>query len=280
MKAHLLKIFLFCLSFAFIACNPKEPTKTALETVQPYTKRLLIEDYTGIWCGNCPKVAHAIDILLQESDKVIPVGIHRQQSTNPSARAYDPFNFNSSAVEAKYGFYGYYPTGMLDRATKWSNPARNTEQARKLLAEPAGIGLTISPRVSNGTLTIPVNIKFGADYSSKRLRLIVYVLEKGLVEDQVNYTDFYGGTHIVENYEYNHVLRASVTSIMGDDIPWQQTTLNNIYTQVLNIPISETHVNELTNMYIVAFVISSSGNALNVRSAEIGETQEFQEIEI
>ena len=53
-----------------------------------FKKRVLIEDYTGTWCGNCTRVAHAIDEVKAQSDKVVTVAIHNGN---------DPYHFDGIA---------------------------------------------------------------------------------------------------------------------------------------------------------------------------------------
>ncbi|MDG1218637.1 MAG: thioredoxin family protein, partial [Flavobacteriaceae bacterium] len=43
--------------------------------VEPINK-VVVEDYTGTWCGYCPPVAHAIYELKDVYDNIISVGIH------------------------------------------------------------------------------------------------------------------------------------------------------------------------------------------------------------
>ena len=44
--------------------------------VKNYTKRVLVEDYTGAWCGYCPRVAYKLEKAEELNPKVIGVGIH------------------------------------------------------------------------------------------------------------------------------------------------------------------------------------------------------------
>ena len=49
-----------------------------------FKKRVLIEDYTGTWCGNCTRVSYAIEQVKAQNDKVVTVAIHNGN---------DPFHF-------------------------------------------------------------------------------------------------------------------------------------------------------------------------------------------
>jgi hypothetical protein len=50
-----------------------------------FQKQVLIEDYTGTWCGNCARVAYAIERTKEASDRVVSVAIHHGN---------DPYDFD------------------------------------------------------------------------------------------------------------------------------------------------------------------------------------------
>ena len=41
-----------------------------------FNKRVLVEDYTGAWCGYCPRLAYRLEEAESLNDKVVPVAIH------------------------------------------------------------------------------------------------------------------------------------------------------------------------------------------------------------
>lgn len=236
-----------------------------------FTKRVLVEDYTSIWCGNCPRVSHAIEMLQNETDKVVAVGIH-----GPFSGKDDPFNFDFSVLKSEFDINGL-PAAQLNRTTSWIYPeVDNLSQAVALTGEKASIGLAINPTLTTGNIAIDLNVKFGADYSSQNLKLVVYILESGLTADQVNYTDYYNGEHTVIDFEYDHVLRAALTDLLGDAIPPAKTSLGTEYTKNLSISVADSNVTEPANASVVAFVIDADGNVLNVRKAKVGATQTFE----
>lgn len=278
------KFLLLCFCMALFACTKTEPEPGPGPGPDPenpaaitFTKRLLIEDYTGIWCGNCPRVSKAIELLAQQTDNMIPVAIHRKTSV-PGTKNYDPFNFDASAIESKYGILGY-PYAMLDRSTKWKQfEYKNLDQAKKMINTETSIGISVNPTLFQGQLNATVNIKMGKDYTNKGLKLVVYVLEDNLTETQVNYTDFYGGGKYIANFDYDHVLRASMTDLFGQEIPNTESEVKDIFTVTLSMPLKATNVTNTENLSIVAFVINREGDALNVRSAILGDQQDFVEI--
>jgi hypothetical protein len=239
-----------------------------------FVKRVLIEDYTGTWCGNCPRVSHAIELARAQSEFIVPVGIHRS-SSNPADAAYDPYNFDSSALEAVLNMSGY-PKALLNRMTRWQPLEQNniTQVINLTQGDNPKLGLSMSNQVTTTNITLDVNIKFSQDFEN--LKLVVYVLENGLIYDQVNYTPFYGGLPYITNFEHEHVLKSCLTPLFGEPIASEETKVGNTYTKSFSISIPSNIANS-NNIEFVAFVTGDDNKAINVRKANRNENQEFEE---
>lgn len=265
--------FTFTATYNSLVSN--ETQIDVLPSPASFQKNVLIEDYTGTWCGYCPRVSYGIELVKAETDKAVVVAIHRQ----------DEYNFNAQALESLIGLTGY-PTAMLNRTISWGYPEpNNIGQVINLTNGSSDLGLSINPTITDNTMNIQIEVKFGIDYSLAELALVVYVLEDDLFSDQDNYTEYYGGASVLTDFEHDHVLRASLTDLLGDPIPQSSMTADNIFTQTIttNIP---SNVTNSDNLSIVAIVVNSSGNgtpgssnqAINSRSAYFGDTQTFQEL--
>jgi thiol-disulfide isomerase/thioredoxin len=234
-----------------------------------FNQNVLIEDYTGTWCGYCPRISHAIDLVNQQTSEAVVVAIHRGSS--------DPYNFPAGVLEDLINLLGY-PTAMLNRTTEWNNPEpNNVNQVINLTSGLADVGLAIGSSLDGFGMNINVKVKFGGQFSHSSAKLVLYVLEDGLLFDQSNSTSYYGGSTVISNFEHNHVLRASLSNLMGDQIPATEYSEDNVYelNYTSAIP-SNISVNE--NMTLVAFVTNEYNAALNVRVANFGETQIFEEL--
>jgi hypothetical protein len=225
----------------------------------------LIEDYTGTWCQYCPRVSYAISqVRLQTSDAVV-VAIHRGN---------DPYNFAAaSALETMIALQGY-PTGMLNRKTEWTYPENNNVAQPVNLTSGTNprIGLAMTNSVTNNTANVQVNVKFGKNFSG--LKLVVYALEDNLIYNQINATSFYGGVNPIVGFNHKDVLRAFLTtSILGDDITGATTT-NGVYSKSFTYTIPAG--TQSSNIHFAAFVVDSTGKALNSRDASTNVTQTFE----
>lgn len=240
-----------------------------------FRKRVLIEDYTGTWCGYCPRVAEGIELVKNQTQDVVPVAIHRA-SLSPTDPSYDPYTFDSSELENIINVPGY-PKGMLNRMTQWGFPEPSNVSQVITLTQGANpkLGLALTTSVENGTINVSVNTKFSSDFTN--LKLVVYVLENGLIHEQHNYTSYYGGVDLIEDFEHNHVLRACLTPLLGEAINSSETTSGNVFTKTFSTGVPA-NVENAGKLEFVAFIVGADGKAINVRKADTGETQEFEEI--
>nr|WP_298658603.1 Omp28-related outer membrane protein [uncultured Flavobacterium sp.] len=230
-----------------------------------FTKNVLIEDFTGTWCGYCPRVAYGIEKVLEQNITAVPVAIHRGN---------DPYNFaEGSILESQINLTGY-PTAMINRTLEWAYPEpNNTIQVKNQTGPNADLGIAMNSTVANGTINLDVKVKFDANMTG--LKLVVYALENNLIYNQTNYTSYYGGVSTIQNFEHDNVLRASLTNILGDAIT-SNTNDGDIYSRnfTVNVP---SNVANASNLSFVAFVIGTDNKAINVRAALPNVNQTFQE---
>lgn len=262
-------------SVALVSCGGSSEDPTPAPTPTPpagggtvagkFTKNVLIEDYTGTWCGYCPRVAHAIDQVFAQNISAVAVAIHRGN---------DPYNFaDASVLEAQIGLQGY-PTAMLNRKTTWNSPEPSyINQVKNLTGTDANLGIAMKPSINNGNLNLDVKVKFASDMSG--LKLVVYLLENDLIYNQSNYTSYYGGASTLVGFEHDNVLRASLTNILGDSMTGT-TTAGTVWTKNFSLAIP-TNISNSSKLSFVAFVMDYNGKVVNVRKANLNDDQSFQE---
>jgi len=247
------------------------------EPVINFRKRMLMEDYTGVWCGWCPRVAHAIELVHDQTEDGIAVAIHGPGS-NPSDTGYDPYTFDTSAFEATAGLAPGYPKGYLNRNIQWAFPEPNNIDQAIALTQGTnpnlGLAMTSASLGSGNSINLDVNVMFGKDFTND-LKLVVYVLENGLVYNQHNYTSYYNGDDLLVGYVHNHVLRATLTPMTGEVINAADTKTENTYRRTFNASLPSNIANP-NNIEIVAFVLDETGRVLNVRKTSLGETQSIE----
>jgi len=260
-----------------------------------YTQKVLFEDYTGTWCGWCPRMNTIVHYLTDYSDRIIPIAIHTQGSPlDPWLYEYALDMQSSSNYNA-----GAAPAGQINR-THHFNPfsddygCPNTPeiyypQLDEFLNRTAPLGLAINSTLTGNSLNITVKVGFATD-NVPEARLVVNLIEDGLVHSQYNYFSGSGATcdpdfdyanmpHPIPNFQHNHVLLKSYTDIYGDPIPQDQISDGAVWTKNFNVSLPS-NVTNSQNLTIVAFVLGngnqiSTREAINVQSAPVGVNQDF-----
>ena len=233
-----------------------------------FIKNVLVEDYTGTWCVNCPRVSYALEQAKAQSDKVVSVGIH----------AFDNLQMDGVDVLTDlFNPFGEYPKGKINRIIEWENPDNNIEAVTDLTGFGASLGLSIDSEIVGSNINATVSVGFEDDMATS-LNIVVYLVENGLIYPQANSTPYYGGPGTIADFEHNDVLRAIFTHHLGVAIPSGESTADNVYSLPLQaiIPTTVENNNEL---HLVAFVTNADTNeVLNVREVKVGEEQELEEL--
>ena len=94
----------------------------------------MVEDYTGTWCGWCPRVSYAIELLEKETNDAVIVAAHQG----------DPMQFSQISALMSAFNVNSFPTAIINREQKWTSPQpNNVAQVTAKLAQTAYIGLSL-----------------------------------------------------------------------------------------------------------------------------------------
>lgn len=244
-----------------------DPTPQIGEFTQKHIKNVLVEDYTGTWCGYCPRVASAIEDVLSNTDKVIAIAIH---DDNDMRYTY------VGDMMTTFGIKGY-PTGLVDRKYFWAYP-ETLSGLNSSIIEKAPLGIKVESSLVNRTASVTVSVEFAVDIPFD-MSVVVCLTEDGIIADQVNYYDDGRGNPIID-FEHNHVLRKAATNIFGNPIGVEFQKKDMIATY--NYTFSSLSANyNLDKCHIVAFVTKKGGrNAYNAQIVKLGENKGFQYLPI
>jgi hypothetical protein len=231
-----------------------------------HTTKVMVEDYTGTWCQYCPRLAYALDQAVAANSNIIPVAIHDDNDM--------PFP-NVDVLLNTFGIDGF-PTGRVNRTINWNE---TTNQPVALLANRQNMGLAINSSISGNTITATVKVHYDLKPDSAN-RIVVYLLENGLVYPQTNFYDgdpsspFFQQGNPIMDYVHNHTARTTFTNALGDAIPSAEATTGNTYiaNYTLTVPAS---VQNTANLELVAFTVGPDNKVLNVQKADLGENKDF-----
>lgn len=193
-------------------------TKDYVTAGSGFKHRVLIEDFTGAWCGWCPRVSHSIENLeASNNDDIVAVALH-----NGDRLRFSPYEGNlSDNLWTKFGIPSNqrgYPFAVLNRSVEWeakSGNEMNKNQVISLVKNSSPIGIKINSSLKETEGKVTVNFKFNESYSN--LKYVVYIVQDGIVLSQSNYTSNYGGKEKISDFIHNSVAKAT-NNILGTQI--------------------------------------------------------------
>lgn len=257
---------LIVIPLLLISCYETEDVPES-DVVEPseFTQKLLLEDYTGTWCPNCPKAGHAIENAVAENDRFIPVAIHFYKNSEPEEMQ----NEFSERIVNEYHPLGGFPIVALNRTEDtWANDYL-VSSLDLMLNRYAPVGLSINSTLVDDSISVTIGVGFVAETTTiDDYKLAVYLLESGMIYPQ------HDGGEIIDSFEHENVLRYSFTNVFGDDLPNQIAT-NHRYSKDYNNITLPASIEDSSKLTIVAFVLDKNGNCLNVQSANIGVNKDF-----
>ncbi len=200
-------------------------TKLTLDTAE-FTRTVLLEDYTGHTCVNCPAAAilsHNLKASLQ--DHLVVIAVHAGYFSQPTEAGDFTANYMTDEGTEWNTTFGItsYPSGMVNRKKFVNTHILSTGAwSSSILAElrqPATLDLTVNNQYNSSTreLSTTVNTEFLTG-NDKNLKLIVVLTESGIISPQKNNKPEIGETPIIYNYEHNHMLRDCINGTWGTDI--------------------------------------------------------------
>jgi|TARA_B110000914_G_scaffold149345_1_gene130866 thiol-disulfide isomerase/thioredoxin len=239
-----------------------------------FKTNILVEDFTGAWCGYCPRVAYKLKELEKKTTQLITVAAHQGD-----AFEYSKINEMMTAFSI-----GGFPTAKVNRSIKWNE---SESQILNLITNDAKVGLALEigePDESTGDQIFKVKVKFTQDYSSSNLKLVVFILKDNLIADQRNYADFgYGADDPLKDFVHDNVLVVGLPNMpMGEAIPSASTKNGTTYSKSFTIN-DGTYPDgyDDAEMHLVAFVVKEDKSVINARIiSDLGvpSNQTFEEM--
>ena len=232
-------------------------------TPSTFTKKAVIEDYTGTWCGWCPRVSYAISLVEEETDKVFSVGVHLANG--------DPME-NASSIALRTAFdVNSFPTAFVNRDAEWAYPQpNNVSQATSVAEGTTNLGLAIGSILDGNTMNLIVSTGFAENVSGTKL--VIFILEDEITYNQVNYTSYYNGANPIVGFKHNHVLRYSVTDVLGSVIDTDMG-VNHLY---YSIDLASQTVSDSSKTGVLVMLVDDTGKkVLNAQYSRVNESQTF-----
>ncbi len=184
---------------------------------------ILIEEFTGVKCVNCPR-AHDLISNLQAAHpgRVLAAGIHTGFYASPYAGRYDFRISEGPALEQLLGGTLGYPAGAVNRTRfpgenlmlisdqKWSGHVNDLmdDSALVRISMPQSLYNASADRME-GRLTVQWCQELSQNPNSNPVYLSLYLLQNNLIDWQLNT----GG--VDSQYVHRHVVRRLITPVNG-----------------------------------------------------------------
>lgn len=236
-------------TLAFTACNDIDENDRYIYVEPPQTdKVVLIEDFTGQRCLNCPTATEYFEQMQEDygADRIIVVGIHSgsQALNTPLYTQTGQHYFDQWNIVGQ-------PAGVIDRRTKiegvgsitpWNTAVSNA------LALSAPLRLSAATSYDAATRTVSI------DVTAEGVLDVEGMLQLWLIEDNIIGMQRMPDASTLFDYVHNHVFRAAVNGDDGEafSVAWGETkTVSHTYT--LDAAWKE------ADMSVVAFVYNDEG---------------------
>ncbi len=259
-----------CVLFLF-SCE-EEPVEMLPTEIPPGDKKILIEDFTGVSCPNCPEGARLIENLKATfPDRIVSLAVYTDGFDDREPESLYDFKIEEGQMMQDYiGTLIGKPSAGINRIfnpvdmnrfflipSTWTTPVQNGLNAN------SEVNLTLvanydsdSRIVTGGISVIPVvDIDIQVSYT-------IVIAESHIIDPQID------GQEVIYDYEHNHVLRDVITAPAGEVLSSSLTR-----GEIVNQPYSYQLPEEdgwwvAENCEIIAFVHLSQGSERRVLQVE------------
>lgn len=234
------------------------------------TRKVLLEEFTGAHCGNCPMAGYTLDSLLGIYPDLIGVSLHSYGVVDAM--------FFPQIDTIGIAYAPGAPLGAIDRIynSSWGYVAEMTTnwgasiQTRLAVPPELSISLSSTWNVATRLISAQINTSILTNLPAGDYRFNLYVVEdsvtgSGSGYDQVNLYNgivgnpFYGMGDPIIGYVHHHVVRAILPQAWGQaGIISAAPTVGQNFTTTINYTLPAGY--DETKIKLVAFVSNFSSN--------------------
>ncbi len=273
------------LSLLVIQITTNALTAQKMVSTDPQLRNVVIEEFTGIHCGNCPK-GHKIshELVNQYPGDVFSVNIHAGGFATPSTGEPDFRTDEGDAILIK-SEAAFFPSASINRTTSpWALTIDSIKGiTSRIMQEISPVNVAVKSIVDAKTriLTTEVEYYYTSESPKSVNYLTVFLIQNNILGPQSDYGDYYPENWEDGLYKHNHVLRMALTTgdLFRDPI---NTTTKGAFekrTYEVTLPESIKGVNlRLYDCEVIAFVSEDTGNIYSAAGTEVEFTDPLEEI--
>lgn len=234
-------------------------------------RKVVVEDYTGTWCGNCPRVTAAIEDLHEVTNDIAVVAIHQTASSLE-----DPMHFDQVTDLHDVFDVAGLPAARINRTTSWSQP-HELSDITGMAGVNTDLAISVNSELTGNNLIVQINV-VSENGTLPNDKLVVYLVESGIVYPQTNYFNedpdspyFEQGNPILD-FVHNEALRASLSNITGDNIATTAALVE--YQTNYNYTVPEDFNKD--NLSLVVMVVNEDNTARNAQFANLNQDKAYE----
>lgn len=282
MKIKSIMCAVACVAFALVSCDTIDKADRYIEVdtgigdtpggndgdERPTSvqRTVLIEDFTGQMCVNCPNAVPVIEQLEEAyPGKVVAVAVH-------SGLVF-PTTIGNLALQTELGEQYYkeagspaQPAGRINRVGGTYLPDQWILQAQNILRQQSPVWLGVACKYNEATRKVAVNVDaYGLHAASGSLQ--IWLTEDGIVAPQIMPS---GNTNM--DYAHNHVFRGAVNGAYGESF---DIATGEDKTVTAEAVLAEHWVAD--HMSVVAFVYNGDGVLHVVKTPVVAKADDSDE---
>lgn len=225
-------------------------------------RKILMEDFTGHRCPNCPEAAIILeDIHDDYCDHIIPIAVHVSFFAEPHDPDF-PEDFRTETGTTLNDFYGVsnqgLPGGLINRTELNGNIVLGRDNWRSAVNEIYNITPDVNIIIesvyeqNSNTITATIKTEFLKDINES-VNLGLYLTEDSIIAPQQD------GATYTENYLHRHMLRKGINGAFGEKI-LNSAKKGDTFEKVFTInPDAEWDIHHIE---LVAFISKNSSNEI------------------
>ena len=238
--------------------TPPEQPGEPIEPGQPgdftTSKCVLLEDYTGVRCNNCPAAGEiALGIQKQYGHNVVVLGVHSGFLSMPMGTYPD---FRTTEGDAWYSFFAFdrNPIGTVNRklnggiyafqSTEWTDAVASALQEESVIGMASNVEYDAASRNLKVDVTSKALVELPDIYS-----LTVCIMEDSIVGKQSL------PTGDDENYVHRHVFRKTLNGTWGEEINTAALAPEEQIKKSYSVTLDEAY--NADQCYVIAYVANT-----------------------
>jgi hypothetical protein len=232
-------------------------------TPYPAVKHVLLEDYTGHKCVNCPEASVIAKSMEEEyHGKLIVLGVHAGVFAIPSSTGDFTANYMTTAGEAWSKDFGVVsnPNGLINRKDFDGSKVVGKDLwdgvVEQIIHEQPKAQMLINSTYNAGTKILDIKVfTHFLDQMAGSYKISVCIVQDSIVSPQKNNNPAVGPTPIWYDYVFNDVLRATVNGTYGE-ILTEDVNTTSTYMGTFSYTLNQDWVAE--KCWVLAFVYNES----------------------